>query len=425
MRNWSGSVRFEPKRYAQPRTLAEVTELVSAPAPIRVIGAGHSFSPVVATSGTLVNLDHLSGLVSVDTETKRVRFLAGTRLRDIPALLAPYGLALPNQGDVNPQSVAGAVSTGTHGTGLGFTGFAGTVTGLTLVRADGSIDKIDERDPDFSFYQLTLGLAGIITEVEMQCVDAFDLIASEMTENFDELCSVYADRARESDHIEFFWFPGQTDAILKVNTRVAPTEPSHVGGRSRFSQLLSEELLDNGALRLACEAAHRMPDLTEKIGGVATKLGGGRSYRAAAHEVFVSPRRVRFHEMEWAIDLNDGAEVLREIRSTVKKHDVRVSFPIEVRCASADNVAMSTAYQRESMYIAFHQYVKEDPTAYFALMTPIMEAAQGRPHWGKMNNLTREDVLRLYPRAEEFSALMANHDPDRRFVSDSVAHLLG
>lgn len=423
MKNWSGAVPFEPARYLQPRTISELGRLLDGPRPIRVVGAGHSFSPVAATTGTLINLDHLSGIVGVNRQAKRVRFLAGTRLRDIPDLLAPYGLALPNQGDVNPQSLAGAISTGTHGTGLAFTGFAGTVTGLTLLGADGTFTEVDESDPNFTFYQLTLGLLGIITEVEMQCVDRFDMVADETTVNFEQIRTEYADRAKVEDHIEFFWFPGQDDAILKVNTRLAPGESSDVPERSKVARMISEEVLDNGALRLACEIARLVPALNPAIGSVATKLGGGRAYRAAAHDVFVSPRRVKFHEMEYAVPLESGAEVLAEMKRVIEAKDLRLSFPLEVRCAKGDEVAMSTAYGRDSMYIAIHQFVKEDPRPYFEAMEPIFQAAGGRPHWGKMNSLTRADVLERYPKAAEFASLVASADPDGIFTTEHVAHL--
>lgn len=426
-RNWSGSVRAQPAEFAQPGNDGELMDLVSRSGRVRVVGAGHSFTPVAATDGTLINLDRLSGLVSV--EGTRARFRAGTRLRDIPSLLAPHGLALANQGDVNPQSVAGAVSTGTHGTGLGFTGFAGMVTGVTVLGADGSLRHLSTDDADFAFFRLHLGLLGILTEVELQCVPAFDLIAQEEALPLDEALDSFITRAQSHDHVEFYWFPHTDAVLLKTNTRVEPGSPgpgglAGIGPRNRWGQMLTEELLDNGALRLACEIGSRLPRTVPSINRLATRLASGRTYRAAAHDVFVSPRRVRFNEMEYAVPLEEGPRLVRNIKSLIDVKGWKISFPIEVRVAAGDDVPLSTAYGRPTAYVAVHRFVRDPYREYFAGVEELALKAGGRPHWGKIHRLRADQLRARYDRFEDFTGLVRDTDPAGRFRSPYFDRLL-
>ncbi|MBM9434018.1 D-arabinono-1,4-lactone oxidase [Flaviflexus equikiangi] len=427
--NWARTVRFSPASFRQPLSIAQVQEILDQPGKVRVIGAGHSFTPVAATDGTLINLDRLSGLVRVDRVSHRARFLGGTRLRDIPALLAPYGLALPNQGDVNPQSIAGAISTGTHGTGLGFTGFSGMVTGVSVLGADGRLRTVDDNDPDMGFHRLHLGLLGIIVEVELQCVPAFDLIAQEESLAWDDAVETIIDRAGKHDHVEFYWFPHTPAVLLKTNTRVplgeaTPEELATIGPRNRLEHVLTEEVLDNGALWLACEIGSRFPSAVPAINRAATRLASGRSYRAPAHEVFVSPRRVRFREMEYGVPLEEGPRVLRNIRSLIDRSGWRVSFPLEVRISAGDDVPLSTAYGRPTMYIAVHRYIADPYRDYFAGVEEIVAGAGGRPHWGKLHRLSYRDLASRYDRFDEFADAVREADPQRRFTNPYLDRLL-
>lgn len=429
LRNWSGSVWSHPQTLHTPSTDAEIQDIVTTAAEqgqrVRVRGAGHSFTPVAASNDQLLQLDRLSGLISADANAGRARFRAGTRLRDIPALLAAHGLALPNQGDVDPQALAGAVSTGTHGTGLAFTGFAGAVTALTLIDATGTRRELSPtREPElFDHARVSLGVLGVLTEIELMCVPAFDLIACETAEPFDEIRSSIVDRARAADHIEFYWFPHSERAAVKTNTRIspgaqAPAELAHVTSRPAWLRMLSEEVVDNAALAAICALGARLPALVPHFNRLATAAVSNRAYRAAAHEVFVSPRRVRFNEMEYAVPLASGPEVLAEIARTIASRGWKISFPLEVRVAAADDVPMSTASGREVMYIAVHRYVEEEWEPYFRTLEDILLAAGGRPHWGKLHRLGYAQLAERYPRFEEFCALRESLDPAGMFSND-------
>ena len=421
--NWAGSVTTKPAEYLQPTRIDEIPDIITRSRSVRAVGAGHSFTPIAAGEETMLNLDHVSGLVGVDKQRKRVRFLAGTRLRDVPALLRPFGLALANQGDVDPQSLAGAISTSTHGTGINYTGFAGTVTGLTLIDASGNTRtySIDEDPELLRLVVVSVGALGVVVEVEMQCVDAFDLLAEESGIAFDELMDNWEELSRGVDHFESYWFPHTDRAMVKANTRLEPNGER----RSRFKALIDDELIGNGAFAAALALGRLIPGTIPTLNKFATAVISNNRYRSAAHDVFVSPRRVRFHEMEYAVPLADGPATVREIRRFIDEQDWLIGFPMELRTTAADDVALSTASGRESMYIAFHIPRALNPQDYMPKLEPILRAAGGRPHWGKMNSLSRNDFAQLYTRFDEFCELREKMDPEWKFGSAYLRKLFG
>ena len=431
--NWSGSVNTNPDAFYYPATIAEVQHIIrTLPAGqrVRAVGGGHSFTPVAAGAGAMLSLDKLAGIINVDREKKRVRFLAGTRLYRVPEYLQPFGLALANQGDIDNQSVAGAISTSTHGTGIEWTGFAGTVTGLTLIDATGELRtySIDD-DPDLlHLIAVSVGALGIIVEVEMQCVDAFDLLARETSDNLDDVLDSWDERTRAVDHFEAFWFPHTDKAMIKNNTRLAPGDPAPGGEpkkRGRITQFIEDDLVGNGAFAAALTVARIAPKTTAFLNGIATDAMAANTYRSRAHEVFATPRRVRFHETEFAVPLADGPETVREIRREIDRRGWLIPFPLELRSTAADDVALSTANGRESMYIAFHVPRAMNPHDYFPHIEPIFIAAGGRPHWGKMHTRGREFFAQAYPRFDEFCTLRETIDPTRTFGSPHLTQLFG
>lgn len=431
--NWSGAVHANPQRFHRPRSTEEVQQIMEGMSDgeqLRLVGAGHSFTPLAASDQTMMNLDLLSGLVCVDAATSRARFLAGTRLRDVPGLLAPHGLALPNQGDVDPQSLGGATSTGTHGTGLGFTGFAGALTGMTLITAEGRrLDLSREQQPElFDLARLSLGALGVVIELEYQCVPAFDLLADERSAPLDDVLDSFEERARKHDHVEFFWFPHTTNALVKTNTRLAPNDPTPGGDTvqpNAWQRYINEELLDNLTYNALCWLGSKVPGIIPAANRLASSTISDRRYRDSAHAVFVSPRRVKFFETEYAVPLADGPDVMREIRSLIDRRGWRISFPLEFRCAAADDVPLSTAYHRESAYIAIHRYRRDKDSGYFREVEAILREAAGRPHWGKLHSLTAHDLRARYPRFDDFLAARDQLDPGRRFSTPYLTMLLG
>ena len=428
-RNWGRTASVRPQRVERPADAAALVRAVQAAVArglrIKAVGAGHSFTGIAVAPGVLLDLDDLSGIVEVDRERSRVRVFAGTRLHQMPRLLAPYGLAMPNLGDIDRQSIAGATSTGTHGTGLRFGGISTQIVGATLVTGTGEVLTVSENENAELLPAVALGLGalGILIDVTLQCVPAFVLHAVERPEPVDEVVAALGERVEASDHFEFYWFPHTDVALTKTNMRLPESAPR--SPLPRASRWLDETLLANGVFRVTCGSAAMVPALAPRINRLATRLTGDREHTDASARVFTQDRTVRFREMEYAVPVENLATAFREVQAAIDASDLRVSFPIEVRVAAADDLWMSTAHGRASGYIAVHRYWREDPTEYFAAVEPIMLAHGGRPHWGKMHTLGASDFAERYPRFADFVALRDRLDPDRRFTNAYLDRVLG
>ena len=425
--NWGRNVRSHPVRVAEPRTTAEVAEVVRSGADaglvVKPVGAGHSFTPIAATDGVQVNLRHLDRLLHHDVATGRVTVHAGISLRALNRILDDLGLALPNLGDVDPQSVAGAVSTGTHGTGARLRGIAAAVVGARLVTGTGEVVDVDEQHPWFGAVRVGLGALGVLTEVTLQCVPAFLLRAREEPARLPAVLAALPELVEAHDHVEFYWFPHTDRALLKRNDRVPDgTERRPVG---RLRHLVDDELLSNGAFELLNRAVRLRPAVIPRANELSGSLLGAREYVDRSHAVFVSPRRVRFRESEFAVPREALPDVIAALQRWFERTDERVSFPIEVRFAAADDVWLSTASERDSAYVAVHQYHRSDPTAYFAAAQEIFAAHDGRPHWGKMHTLEAAHLAERYPRFEDFLAVRDAADPGRTFANPYLERVLG
>ncbi len=427
-RNWGRSEAARPAFRASPSAASEVQAIVRAARerglPVKVVGAGHSFTGAAATDGILIDLDRMQGVLAADRETGRVRLAAGTRLHRLPELLAPYGLALPNMGDIDRQSIAGATSTGTHGTGLGFGGLATMIVGAALVTGDGALLTVSESENAelLPAVRLGLGALGVLVELELQLVPAFLLRAVEHPEDFGVVDEFRA-RVEAADHFEMYWWPHTDRLMTKTNTRLpldAGRAPVGV-----FSNWIEEEVMSNGALALMCGLGHLAPGITPSINRLATKVYGDREYTDHSYEVFTAPRRVRFREMEYALPLDEVPAALHELRAMIEASGWRISFPVEVRAAAPDDNWLSTAHGRESGYIAVHRYVKDDPEEYFRAAEQIFLAHGGRPHWGKMHHLDAAVLSERYPRFGDFLAVRDRLDPDRTFRNPYLDRVLG
>ncbi|MFQ4147914.1 D-arabinono-1,4-lactone oxidase [Arthrobacter sp. LAPM80] len=430
-RNWAGDQRCTPSRVARPSTVAEVSSLVSAAAAsggtVKAVGAGHSFTDIALTRGVQLQLDGISGLLSVDRAAKLATVAGGTRLHEIPALLAPYGLAMENLGDIDRQSISGAISTGTHGTGLAFGGIATQVRALTLVSGTGEILHCSATDNSevFSVARVGLGALGIITSVTLQCVDAFMLHAVERPEPLAAVMESYGERNALHDHFEFYWFPHTDMALTKTNTRHAPGGlPAGVSPLSTWAHFVDDVLVSNTLFSALCNVTGKLPSAIPKANRMASGLTGNREFGDASHKVFATQRTVRFREMEYALPLENIPAVLGELDAMIKRRRLQISFPVEVRSAAADTVALSTANNRETGYIAIHQHIKTAPLEYFKAAEEIFRSHAGRPHWGKWHFLQSKDFAQLYPDLELFCKVRDDLDPRRVFNNAYLARVL-
>ncbi|MDQ7879908.1 D-arabinono-1,4-lactone oxidase [Microbacterium sp. QXD-8] len=428
-RNWARTESVRPQRLEFPPTVAAVQRAVVAAAaqhiPVKAVGAGHSFTGIAVAPGALLELRDLSGLVSVDADRGRVTLLAGTRLHRIPALLAPFGLAMENLGDIDRQSIAGAISTGTHGTGARFGGIAAQVVGATLVTASGELLTVNEdENPELvPAVALGLGALGILVDVTLQCVPAYVLHAVEQPEPLDDVLTMLDDRVAAADHFEFYWFPHTDRAMTKTNTRLPDGAPRHP--LSPVGKWIDDTLVGSGLHQVACSTGRAIPALVPTINRVSAKVWGDREFTDASARVFATSRSVRFREMEYALPAANVRPAFEALRTLVDDRGWRIGFPVEVRFAAADDRWMSTAHGRASGYIAVHRYWREDPTEYFEAVEEIMLGFDGRPHWGKMHTLGAETFRERYPRFDDFVALRDRLDPGRLFRNPYLDRVLG
>ncbi len=425
--NWGRNVTSLPARTARPRSTGDVATIVQRAASdghtVRAVGAGHSFTAIAATDGVQVLLDQMTAVLWHDAPSRRVRVQSGISLHDLNLRLQALGLALPNLGDVDPQTVAGAISTGTHGTGGRLQGIAAAVVGLQIVTGDGSIIEVDEQHPWFGAARVSLGALGVITEVTLQCVPAFLLHAREEPLTLPAVLEQVDDLVESNDHAEFYWFPHTNKTLLKRNNRVAPgTERQPVG---RLRGWIDDELLSNTVFEGVNRVAARRPGLIPRLNRISGSVLGAREYTDDSHRVFVSHRTVRFRESEFAMPRAALPDVLAELGRWFDAAHESVSFPIEVRFTAGDDIWLSTGHARDNCYVAVHQYWRTDPTDYFAAAQDIFTAHEGRPHWGKLHTLEAADLADLYPRFADFGAIRDLADPDRRFTNPHLERVLG
>jgi L-gulono-1,4-lactone dehydrogenase len=427
--NWAGTASADPARRHWPRSTEEIADAVTAAAKdgltVRALGSGHSFTPAAATSGAALELSGWTGIVGTDLDSGLVTVRSGTTIKDLNAALDTLGLAMANLGDIDAQTVSGAISTGTHGTGAGLGGIATQVAGLELVLADGCVVSCsaDSRPDLFSAARVSLGALGVLSTVTLQCVPAFTLAADERPVPLDEVLTRFGEFAADNDHFEFYWFPYGKNALVKRNNRISPGEdPPPMPGWRRF---LEYEVMENAAFGALCRTGRAVPATIKPLHRLAAATLSKRSYSAPSHQVFVTPRRVRFVESEYAVPRESLLDVLGELRIGVRRLADPVMFPVEVRVAAADDIWLSTAYGRDSAYVAIHQYVGLPYAEYFRLFESIATAAGGRPHWGKLHTRDADYLGQAYPRFADFLRVRAETDPERRFANPYLEQVFG
>ena len=427
--NWARTESSVPATVVAPRTAEQVVAAVQRARDtghtVKPIGASHSFTGIGATDGIRIDMSRMRGLVGADTARMRATVWGGTHLWEIPTLLEPLGLAMPNLGDIDKQTITGATQTGTHGTGGGFGGISTGVVGAQIVTGTGEILHIDEHNNADLLPAVALGLGalGIVLTVTLQCVPRFLLHAEEAPAQLDEVLSNWEDRVRSVDHFEFFWFPHTRSVRTKTNTRLpfdGPRRP--LGIAARF---LDEELANNLAFGACTALGAAVPSIVPRINRVVESVSSRRSYADESHKVLITNRRVRFREMEYGVPLAAVPEVVRELGALIDRRGFNVSFPIEVRAAAADELMLSTASGRDSGYVAVHRYWRERDTTYFREAEAILAAHDGRPHWGKMHTLGAEQLRARYPRFDDFGAARDRLDPDRVFTNPYLTRVLG
>lgn len=385
--NWSGRVRCTPARWLRPTDEAEIaTAVVSAAEAqrgVRVAGSGHSFTPLVATDDVLLSLDAWQGIESIDGATQQATIRAGSRLSSLGEPLREAGLALANQGDVDVQALAGALATGTHGTGATLGNLSSRLVGLRLLTGTGELLVIDgTRDPDLlAAARVSLGALGVVTAARLQLVPAYRLHERIWKVGIEECLDHLDEHVRAHRHFEFFWYPHKDYAEMKaLDPTDAPADP----------------------------------------------LEGRKGERIDwSYKIFPSVRELRFNEMEYSVPAEAGLACFRAVRARMRERHPDVVWPVEYRTVAADDGWLSPAYQRDSVAISLHQDASLPCDEFFADVEPIFREHGGRPHWGKLHNLTAAQLATLYPRWDDFRALRRRLDPYGVFLNGHLRELFG
>ena len=424
--NWAGNVVARPSEIADPRDEAELAALVARAASrgetVRVAGSGHSFTPAVETTGVIARIGALSGIRSIDHSRRVVTVGAGTTLADLNVLLEAEGLAMPNLGDIAYQTVAGAISTSTHGTGRSLGGLATRVRAVRVVSGRGEVIDVDESKSPHLLGPLavSVGALGALTEVTLEVVPAFRLHAREEPMRLDAVLESVHELADANDHFEFFWVPHTGWALTKRNNRTdEPLDPL-----PPFRAWFDKTLMENHAFGMLCRLGRLRPSLIPRL-ATALPSSGRREYVETSWKVFASERLVRFYEMEYAIPAEVLPSVMRDVRSMVERNGHLLNFPVEVRFTAPDDLPLSTAHGRPTAYVAVHIFKGMSYQSYFADVEAIMAAHGGRPHWGKIHSRTAADLRGLYPRWDDFMSARDELDPGRTFANDYTRRIFG
>jgi len=410
-RNWSGSVLARPTSLARPRTEAELQNIVRDARTLRVAGAGHSFMPLCETEGVLVSLAEMEGALRPGAGEGRIWAPAGWSLAKLTETLWARGLSLPNQGDVNPQALAGAIATGTHGTGDTLGSLSTIARGFRLVLADGSaVIVTPESDRDlYEAQRLSLGLLGVVTEIEIACIPAYRLEERITKAPLADVEARWAELSAAHRHVEFWMFPYADDVILKtLDVTAEEGEPKTASD------------MDESIFRFCCDVGARLPGLIPSLQRFMMGASGASRRIGPAYKIFPSERTVRFEEMEYELPRAAGFPALREVLGVIRKTRAPVTFPFEFRIAAADDIWLSPFNKGPGSSISMHQYAKMPFEQVFAAAEPIFRAHGGRPHWAKRHTLRADEIDALYPQAPRFRAVRERVDSAAKFAN---AHL--
>ncbi len=425
--NWAGDQRCRPARIVAPRSREELAEAVGAAAAdggkVKVTGSGHSFTEAAMTDATMLRLDALRGVLDVDRESGLVRVGAGTVLRDLNEELAGLGLGLENMGDIDAQTVAGAISTGTHGTGAGFGNISLRVEGVEMVLADGSVRELTAAgDPELlRAARIGIGALGALSAVTLRCFPAFTLRRVDSAHRLADVLDRFDELAERNDHFELFTFPYSDRALVLERNRTAEAPKP----KNSVVAFLNDVLLENWALEAMAATGKAMPRTIPALAKFAGLVATGTNNQDRSDRIFVNQRNVRFTEMEYAVPRADGPTAVRRVIEWVRSNDYPVFFPIEVRVAAGDDADLSAAHERDTAYIAVHQYRGMEWRPYFEAVESIMNDYGGRPHWGKRHFQTAATLAPRYPRWANFQAARDELDPGRAFSNEYTERVLG
>lgn len=417
MKNWARNLDFSPKNIFDPKTSDELIQIVKDSQKIRLRGSAHSWTDLIVTDETFIQLDNLQGITEIDHEKKQITALAGTKLKLLGELAFQNNMAFPNQGDINKQSIAGALSTGTHGTGLTLKSMSNQITKLEIINAEGQRLVVDENHPYFNAARVSFGSLGLIEKLKLQMIDAYKLKAESFAEDMDQTLLTLRKRLQENRHVEMFYFPVGNWSIVKL-TNKSEEQISSMGLSRKFNDIVLENWLYEGLNILAnkTKSYKKIDKIMKKFVSPQVRVGN-------SHELFPTNRDVKFMEMEYNIPLESFEDAFTEIKYAISSHGFETLFPIEIRFVQADDIWLSPAYQRDSVYFAIHTYITEEYRPYFQTLEEIFKKYQGRPHWGKWNTANFDYLETVYPKWHEFLKVRAELDPKQKWANSYLKNL--
>lgn len=424
--NWAREQHCAPHSIERPAGEAELVEVIARAAAsglrVKAVGAGHSFTDIACTDGVMIDLSRMSSVLEADRETGLVRLQAGISLRKLGPEIGRAGLALENQGDVDPQSVAGAISTATHGTGARFMNISSQVRALRLITPDGPVEIDETSDPDgFRAARVGLGSLGVVSEVTLQCVPSFTIHRVDAPKPLDHVLAELDTLVDSNDHFEFFAFP-YTDRALTLTSERTDREPRP---RGRTGAWVEDRLFYNHVFGAMNRLGRVAPSMIPRLNRLVARMMSSSEHLDLSYRVYANERDVRFTEMEYAIPRATAAVAIERVLDLVRRRALAVSFPIEVRFAAPDDAFLSTAEGRETAYIAVHVFRGMEFEAYFRGVEAIMNEYGGRPHWGKRHYQTAATLEPLYPGWERFRAVRRRFDPEGVFANEYTDRVLG
>jgi FAD-linked oxidoreductase len=425
--NWAGDQACRPEEIIAPANREELAEAIATAAAagrkVSVAGSGHSFTEAALSKETLLRVEALSGVIDADPGSGLVKVGAGTVLADLNEELAGLGLAMENLGDIDRQTLAGAISTGTHGTGARLRNISAQVEGLELVLADGGVRHLTAAThPELlRAARVGVGALGAISAVTLRCVPAFTLRRVDRPLPREEVLDSFQQLADANDHFELFTFPYADSAlVLERNRSEEAARP-----RGRATAYLNDVVLENWALGALSATGKALPKSIPALSRLAGRLTSGGRTIDRSDRVFANDRRVRFTEMEYGLPREHGPEAARRVIEWVRENRYPVFFPIEMRVAAGDDASLSLSHQRDTAYIAVHQYRGMEWRPYFEAVEAIMDSYGGRPHWGKRHFQTAATLAPRYPAWAEFQAARNELDPGRVFSNEYAERTLG
>ena len=430
---WSHQHSTTPTDLLAPRSAlelaAQVQDAAASGQRVKVVGRGRSASSVAQPNGQHLTLDHLTGLVSVDPQNLTATFLAGTTVRDANKALGYYNLAFTNLGRLDEQTLAGAISTGFHGTGLGYGVFASQVKELSMVDATGqALTCSESQNPEiFRAALCGLGALGIITHLTFNVVPQFRLHAAERGHRYSTIVPALIERARGADHYEFSWFPGSQEVRTRRLTRLPLLTDGYMPAGAALSQARrygGDHLLNNGIFSALSYAGQKLPTAQPTLNKISNWGKGNRRYADYSARVFTVARTIPQNNMEYAFDVEQFDEVMADLYTHLKGSLGESSYPLVVRTAAADEIPLSQAYGRETFYISARQYWRRPHTEYFTALENIFKAHGGRPHWGQFHTQDAAALAKLYPLFEEFTSLREELDPAGTFLNPYLEKVL-